>query len=81
MTISTIERSNRGVRYTVEHNGMLIFNQFIRFGMDRRHRAGGGAFIEAAHAQDAAAREALAGVPSAHQPTPGGKPAAKGATE
>ena len=54
MTMRT-ERTPRGIRYTVEQEGRLLFDRFVKFGNDRRHRAGGAAFTEAARAQEAAA--------------------------
>lgn len=54
-TIMHTERLAKAIRYTVEKDGKEIFLRVVPFRSDRRHRAGGAAFQEAARAQEAAA--------------------------
>lgn len=46
------ERDDKGVTYSVEKDGVVIWAKRVEFGHDVRHRAGGPAFVEASREQD-----------------------------
>jgi hypothetical protein len=47
---------DRGITYVIEVNGLEHHRRRVEFGRDRRHRAAGAAFVEAAREQEKIAR-------------------------